>query len=74
MKSLFPARGPVVYAILASAAIGVAVAQLPPLVALENLIADQRAARLTPSVPLASNIVIVTFDEASLAALPSRSP
>ncbi|WP_310476633.1 adenylate/guanylate cyclase domain-containing protein, partial [Sandarakinorhabdus sp.] len=47
---------------------------LPPLVALENLIADQRAARLTPSVPLASNIVIVTFDEASLAALPSRSP
>ncbi|WP_310498626.1 adenylate/guanylate cyclase domain-containing protein [Sandarakinorhabdus sp.] len=74
MISLLPARGPYLYAVLASAAIGVAAAQLPPLVALENLIGDQRVSRLTPSVPLATNIVIVAFDEASLAALPSRSP
>jgi class 3 adenylate cyclase len=74
MTSLLPARGQVVYAILASAAIGVTAAQLPPLVALENLIGDQRVARLTPASPLATNIVIVAFDEASLAALPSRVP
>jgi adenylate cyclase len=74
MTSLLPARGQVVYAILASAAIGVTTAQLPPLVALENLIGDQRVARLTPPLPLSTDIVIVAFDEASLAALPSRSP
>jgi adenylate cyclase len=74
MTSLLPARGQFAYAILASAAIGVTAAQLPPLVVLENLIGDQRVARLTPTLPLATNIVIVAFDEASLAALPSRSP
>lgn len=67
-------RYQVIYGIMASAATGVALAQLPPLAALENLIADQRVARLTPRVPLASDIVIVAFDEASLAALPTRSP
>nr|WP_310525005.1 adenylate/guanylate cyclase domain-containing protein [Polymorphobacter sp.] len=59
---------------MAGAAIGVALAQLPPLAALENLIGDQRVARLTPNAPMAADIVMVTFDEASLAALPSRSP
>ncbi len=62
------------YGIVASAATGLTLAQLPPLSALENLIGDQRTARLTPAVPLATDIVIVAFDEASLAALPSRSP
>ena len=62
------------YGIVASAATGLALAQLPPLAALENFIGDQRTARLTPSVAMAKAIVIVAFDEASLAALPSRSP
>ena len=62
------------YGILAGAATGVALAQLPPLTGLENIIGDQRVARLTPRVPMASDIIIVAFDDASLAALASRSP
>jgi adenylate cyclase len=71
---LHAARSLAIYGILASAATGVALAQLPPLAGLENLIGDQRVARLTPKVPLVGDIVIVAFDEASLAALSSRSP
>ncbi len=71
---MLSARRKASYGILAGAATGVALAQLPPLTGLENLIADQRVARLTPKVPMASDIVIVAFDDASLAALPTRSP
>lgn len=72
MRGLKP--WPIAYAVALAAAIGLLLSLLPPLSRLEAGLADQRVARLTPPAALHPQLIVIAFDEASLARLPRRSP